>query len=144
GRERAELLPGFDRALVFSHLREHHREAVPRVGEARIEGERLLVLRDRLRELAVAEEVDGLVVEVVLARHPGSVAHSRGGRQARPDAGFPRLAAAAVATIAPHADLGLRADVRFLLRRRRRLRADRAAAVHRLPVLTAGGSGTPA
>src|SRR5438034_3230690 len=83
GRELAELLPRLDCLLVPPELVERHGEPVPAVDVAWVEGERLPVFGDRLLELALAEEIDRLVVEVLLAGHCGSVAHSRAPRQAR-------------------------------------------------------------
>src|SRR3989454_11148904 len=82
-RELAELLPRLDRLLVPPELVVRHGEPVPGVDVAGIEGERLPVPGDRFVELAVAEEIDRLVVEVLLAGHCGSVAHSRAPGQAR-------------------------------------------------------------
>src|SRR5439155_15058630 len=72
GHELAEPLPRLDRLLVPTELVVRHGEPVPGVDVARVEGERLLVPGDRLLELAVAEEIDGGVVEVLLLRHVGS------------------------------------------------------------------------
>src|SRR2546422_281158 len=83
GRELAELLPRLDRLLVPPELVERHGEPVPGVDVAGVEGERFPVLGDRFVELAVAEEIDRLVVEVLLAGHCRSVAHSRAPGQAR-------------------------------------------------------------
>src|SRR6266566_1443237 len=83
GRELAELLPRLDRLRVPPELVERHGEPVPGVDVAGVEGERFPVLGDRFVELAVAEEIDRLVVEVLLAGHCGSVAHSRAPGQAR-------------------------------------------------------------
>src|SRR5207249_3216851 len=77
GHELAEPLPRLDRLLVPTELVVRHGEPVPGVDVAGVEGERLLVPGDRLLELAVAEEIDGGVVEVLLVRHVGSVPHSR-------------------------------------------------------------------
>src|SRR5437870_1227694 len=93
-RELAELLPRLDRLLVPPELVVRHGEPVPGVDVAGIEGERLPVPGDRLLELAVAEEIDGRVVEVLLRRHGGSVPHSHRREQG---------AAGAVAPIAPRA-----------------------------------------
>src|SRR5947208_4958605 len=77
GRELAELLPRLDRLRVAAELVVRHGEPVPGVDVAGVEGERLPVLGDRLLEQTFPEEVHGGVVEVFLARHVGSVPHSR-------------------------------------------------------------------
>src|SRR2546427_3802977 len=77
GRELAELLPRLDRLRVAAELVVRHGEPVPGVDVAGVEGERLPVLSDRLLEQAFPEEVHGGVVEILLARHAGSVPHSR-------------------------------------------------------------------
>src|SRR6185369_10680390 len=66
GRQLAEPLPGLDRLVVAAELAERHPEAVPRVGELRIDRQRLAVDRDRLLGLPVAEEIGRPVVELVL------------------------------------------------------------------------------
>src|SRR5262245_16448295 len=70
GAELAELLAGLDRLHVLPHLAVGHREAVPGVDEGGIERDGLVVAGHRLVELAVAEEIDGRVVEVLLRGHP--------------------------------------------------------------------------
>src|SRR5213083_2674588 len=69
GRELAELLPRLDCLLVPPELVERHGEPVPDVDVAWVEGERLPVFGDSLLEIALAEEIDRLVVEVLLAGH---------------------------------------------------------------------------
>src|SRR6185369_9762559 len=75
GRQLAEPLPGLDRLVVAAELAERHPEAVPRVGELRIDRQRLAVDRDRLLGLPVAEEIGRPVVELVLGGHARCVAH---------------------------------------------------------------------
>jgi hypothetical protein len=69
GRQLAEPLPRPRSPRRGGQLAERHAEAVPRVGELRIDRQRLAVDRDRLLGLPVAEEIGRPVVELVLGRH---------------------------------------------------------------------------
>ena len=77
GRELTQTLARRDRLVVPAELAVGHRKAVPAIHELGIEVDRLAILGDRLLELVLPEEIDGLVVELILRGHAGCVPHSR-------------------------------------------------------------------